>query len=471
MVRENVKFTNPNFTGDGTYFYSMVLSSQVLQVKVDDGSIAFTYPLATSLGNTVKELEWDGVYFWSLEPKTGGIIIRKWGIQSFICQQVQLFEFTNGTTHTYDADAFSLEHYRLTVGINNNGSGGYTTGLTDINISDTSMLDVGDVLTFVRRLTSPASRVNTAFVEQGVVQSILSATQVRLTAAMSGNPHSDGKGFRGPDITPGAGQPPTPDEVFVTKYIWLNNKNSPGSTGTPALYKIRATNGSNVIQFSGTQFSSVGGSAFYTKYNLAVGLDSEATKYNTTVVVDSAAGGRQTYMLIARDSTLLFYNVSTNVIDRSMVMNNIKIDTVSTWNVYDMIVLGEEPNMVLYRLQNGTTYKNSMLDLVDESWSSQYNYEKQLLRRVVSSIAVTAEPSIVPADGNATSRITAVLRDQYNDTAPSGKTVNWSDDSGDDRLASAQTVTDSFGKAVNTYTSGTTEQDVKITAAITNGLI
>jgi hypothetical protein len=194
------------------------------------------------------------------------------------------------------------------------------------------------------------------------------------------------------------------------------------------------------------------------------------------VAVESERGGRQTHALLARSSTLMFFNVGTGIVDRTMIMNNIKVDTVSVWSVYNLVVGGIEPNIIIYRLQQGTTYKNSSLNLVDESWS-EYNYEKQLLRRNVASIAVSAEPSIIPADGNSTAAVTATVRDQYNDLIPSGKTVNWSDDSGGSGggtgqgLFNTQSVTDSFGAAKNTYKAGTTEQDVKITASISNGLI
>lgn len=480
MVRENIRFQEGNFTSDGVYFYSMLDGSQVLQQKVDDGSIAFTYPLDTAVGGNIEELQWDGVNFWSIEDSGTGFSVRKWGIQAFVCKQQQKIDFNNDATHTYDSDAFALEHYRLTVGINDNGGGGYTTGLTDINISDNSMIEPGDVLTFVRTDTSAAQRVGTSFVEQGTVQTTISGstTQVRLTAAMSGDPHGDGKGFRGPDVTPSSSEPPTPDKVYLTKYIWVANANAPSNPGTPAIYKARASNGSNIIQFSGTQYDSVQALAFYTKYTQGT-FDpggSREEKYNDEVTVDGDEGGRQTYLLVARGSSLLFFNTDTNIIDRSMVMNNIKVDTINIWDVFDMEVLGVEPNIVLFRLQLGTTYKNPSLVLTDTAWS-EYNYEKQLLRRVVNSISVGANPSIIPADGNSTSAITAVLRDQYNDLAPSGKTVNWSDDSGGpgggagQGLFNSTSATDAFGEAENTYKAGTTEQDVKITAAVTNGLI
>ncbi len=477
MVRENIRFQEGNFTGDDTYFYSMLDGSQALQQKVDDGTVAFTFPLDTSVAGNIKELEWDGVNFWSLEDKSGGtgVVIRRWGIESFICKQQQIFQLDDGATHTYNSSAFALEHYRLTVGTNING-GKYTQGLTDIELSDNSMLEPGDVLTFVRRFTSPAQRVGTAFVEQATVQNTVSGsnTMVRLTASMQGDPHGDDKGFRGPEIDIdglGGTHPPTPDEVFVTKYIWLANDDSPGAPGTPSLYKIRASNGSNVVQFSGTQYNGIGGLAFYAKMNYLTGLDdANLTPYRTTVEVDSDQGGRQTYLLVARGSTLLFFNTDSYVIDRSLVMNNIKVDTINIWPVYDMWIGGVEPDVVLYRLQLGTTYKNQSLVLTDASWS-QYNYEKQFLRRIVNSIAVTADPSIIPADGNTTSQISAVLRDQYNDLISSGKMVNWADESGEQRLSATQAPTDEFGTSRVNYTAGVVEADVKITASVVNGLL
>jgi hypothetical protein len=474
MARENIRFQEGNFTGDGTYYYSILDGSQALQQKVDDGSVAFSYPLDTSVANNVTELHWDGVYFWSMENQDGGIgfTIRKWAIESFICKQKQKFDFTTGATHTYSSSAFGLEGYRITVGVNDNGGGGYTDGLQDITVSDTSMMEPGDVLTFVRRNTNTASRSVTQFVEQVTVNSVISPTVVRLTTIMSADPHGDTKGFRGPDVDIdllGGSHPPTPDSIYITKNIWIANDNSPGVPGTPALYKVRASNGSNLIQFSGTQYDSIGAMEFYTKYDQATGLDTDATPYNTTVNTDASAGGRQTYILIARSSSLLFFNVDTNIIDRSLVMNNIKVNTIDIWPISDMVVLGVEPNIILYRLQQGTTYKNPSLTLIDEAWS-EFNYEKQILRRVVNSIAITAEPSIIPADGVSSSEITATLRDQYNDPVPS-KTVNWSEDSGGDRLTSATSASNDAGEAVNSYLSGTTEQDVKITAAVTNGLV
>lgn len=478
MARENIRFEEGNFTSDDTYFYTMLDSAQVLQQKVDDGTVAFSYPLDTAIAGNVKGLEWDGIYFWSMEDRAGndGVTIRKWGIESFICKQMAKFEYINDATHTYDCDGLAIEHYRLTVGTNQNGDD-YTVGLNAIQISDTSMLDPGDVLTFVKRYTPTAQRINTPYVEEKVVQSVTNSTLVLLTTVMSKTPHgasgapTDPRGFRGPLVNPQTAvngpHPPTPDEVFVTKFIWMSNDNSPGIPGTPSLYKARASNGTNVLQYSGTQYTNVNALTFYSKYTTDIGLDSLNTVYRKKVLHDNDRGGRQTYLLVARDSVLLFFNTTTTAIDRSMIMNNIKVDTVSHWDVFDMFVGGIEPDIVLYRLQQGTTYKNPSLVLTDASWGT-YNYEKQLIRRVVSSIAVSLNPSIIPTDTDAV--VTATLRDQYNEVAEGINTVFTHD--GDGALDNTGAVqSDTFGHARNRYHAGSTEQDVKVVAAVTNGLL
>ena len=458
-ARENIRISDPNFTSDGEYYYCLLKTSQVLQAKTDDGTIAFSYPCDTAIAGTITSLEWDGVYFWSLETKVGGggLIIRKWAIDSYLLKQQTMYTFNNGGVHTYSANDMGIESYCLSVGNNDNGGGGYTYGMDTINISDTSMLSPGDVLTFVKRRTQTQNRYSSSTVETRTVRTVVDGDTVELTSPMTADPYVDGKGFRGPAASFAGSDPTPPDLVYVTKYIWVLNDYAPSDVTTAALYKINAQSGGHIVQYSGSQYLNIKGASFYTIYNTA---GTFPYVYNTTIA------SSQQYLLFVNSSSLLFFNVSSLSVSKSLNIDNRKANGVDVWPIYDLALAGSEPTVSLYRLQLGTTYGDP---LADESWSSTYSYEKTLLARVVDSISVVAEPTIVPADGSATSSITAIVKDQYNNPVPS-KTVEWSDDGGG-RVTPTSSVTDSFGRAYTTYRAGIAEVDVKVTAAVANGLI
>lgn len=457
MTRENIRVSDPNFTTDGNNFYCLLNTAQTLQAKSADGTVAFSYPLDTTIDNTVISLSWDGVYFWSLESKTGGMIIRKWAIDAYLLKLITKFEFTNDSTHTYSPNDMAVERYEFTVGDNNNGSGGYTYGMTDINISDTSVISPGDVLTFVRRRTPTHSRYSSSYVETATVQTVVDSDTVRLTAAMSGDPYGDGKGFRGPSASYNSStEPVPPDLVYVTKHLWVINQYAPADTSTSAVYKINSTSGGHITQYTGTQYSNVKGACFYTNYNTSGVFP---WVYNTTINSDDR------FLLFVNSSALLFYNVSSLSVEKSLNLDVTKANGVDVWDVYDLTVLGHGSSTTLLRLQSGTTYGDPE---ADESWSA-YNYEKTLLARVVDAISVTVEPSVLPSDGVSTASVTAYVTDQYGQPVQ-GKTVSWADDGGGS-LSPTTSTTDAFGRATTTYTAGTTEEDVKITATVQNGLI
>ena len=482
MVRENIRFSEPNFTTDGVFFYSMVVDAQILSCKVDDGTTAFSYPLDTAPSYDIKELHWDGVFFWSLEDsKSGdplvvdGFVIRKWAIDDFICKLISTFSFIDDSTHTYRASAFAVEHYRTSLGAGNNaGFGNGYTGVNvmdEINLYDTSRIDVGDIVYFVKRWTSAQNRYGSSNIEQLYVNSVVDTDTVEFSTNTIVDPYGDGQGWRGYEANPSATEPLPPDEVYWTKYLWVFNSYY-GKTEASALYKINAYNGSNISQYSGTQYGNVGGSVFYVKYDTSSTTDpdhSYGLTFNTSVANEAASGGLQTYVSYIKGSTCLFYNVSTGVTDRSLLVDITKIDSVTLWDLYDMDIVGQEPDAVILRLQNGTTYKNDQGDFEDDSWSSTYNYDRTLLRRHAKSIAITASPSIVPVTtGSAT--IVAHVRDQYNESVAAGVTVAWTDDdsgTGSAYLSPTSSATDSFGQARTTYFAGDLEKDVKITAACT----
>jgi len=450
----------------------------VLQQKVDDGTVAFSFVLDTTPGNTIKSLEWDGVFFWSLEDlgsPVSGFVIRKWAIDDFICKQITAYTFADTATHTYRASSFAVEYYSTSVGLgNNDGSGNGHTGVdlqSEIYLYDTSRLSVGDIVYFVKRWSPTQNRYGTTNIEQFVVNTVLSSTKVRFSTNTVGDPYNDGRGWRGKEADPSASEPLPPDEVCWTKFLWVFNSYSPGPTSTPALYKINANNGALISQDSGSQYGSINGSTFYAKYNTDSKTDGdhvESLTFNTSVVNTVSAGGVQAYVVYVKDSSCLFYNATTAATDRGLALDNVKVDTVTVWPCYDLVAVGTEPDVVLMRLQLGTTYKISGT-LTDESWGSVHNYDRTLLRRHVKSIALTASPAIVPiSTGNAV--ITAYLKDQYNDSVPSGVSVSFTDDDsgvGEASVSPASSTTDAFGRATTTFYAGDTEKDVKITAAST----
>jgi hypothetical protein len=460
--RENIQVKDPNFATDGDYYYCLLNTSKILQVKSDDGTVAFSYPCDTSTTNTINSLDFDGVYFWSLENRSGGgLIIRKWAIDSFILKQINSFTMLNTSIHTYSSNDMAVEHYCLSVGDNDNGGSGYTMGMDTIKISDTSMLSPGDVLTFSHRRAPTQNKYSSTYVEQVTVNQVLDGTTIEITkvGGMTGDPYGDGKGFRGPAASHIVTDPTPPDFVYVTKNIWLLNDNSPSSTGVPSIYKISSVNGSFIVSYSGSQYSGVKGATFYTKYTT---LGTFPYKYNTVIY------NNERFVLFVRGSNVIFFNIATAAVEKSISITNlVKTDSVTYWDVYEMAVSGFEPDISLFRLQGGTTYGSP---LADEAWSGSYSYEKTLLRKVVNSIAVTASPTILPADGASTSNLMAYVTDQYGGAVVS-KVVNWADDSGGSRVSPPASTTDAFGRAVATYTSGDTEDDVKITATVANGLV
>lgn len=486
MSRENIRVAQPNFATDGAFYYSISKDSGVLQVKVDDGTVAFSYALDTSPVSEVTELEWDGVFFWSLEnhmssdatPVTDGFIIRKWAIDDFICKQITKFDFIDDATHTYRATSMAVESYNSSVGLgNNDGSGNGYTGVNlqkDIFLYDTSRMSVGDIVYFVKRDTPAQNRYGSTNIEQLIVNSVISSTKVSFGTNTVGDPYGDSRGWRGAEANPSASEPLPPDEVRWTKYLWVFNEYSTGPSSVPGLYKINAYTGAIVSQDSGSQYGSIGASTFYTQYNTAPTPKTdpdhpESLTYNTSIVNTSSAGGPQVYVVYIKNAACLFYNVTSGATDRSLLVDNVKVDTVSVWPSYDLVIVGVEPDVVLLRLQLGTTYKNGTGTLIDESWGTTYSYERTLLRRHVQSIALTVTPSIVPIT-TGFAAVVAHLRDQYNDTVPAGVTVYFADDdsgAGEASVSPTSASTDYNGRAHTVFYAGDTEKDVKITASST----
>lgn len=126
-VTANIRLRKPNFSVINGYFYTFDQDSDMLLQKTDDGTTAFSYPCDTLLSNEVKSLEYDGVYFWSLEFVTDTAYIKKWKIDNYVCKLRDSYTLSPATFpgHTVNTDAITLEHYHTTL--STTISGGNTT--------------------------------------------------------------------------------------------------------------------------------------------------------------------------------------------------------------------------------------------------------------------------------------------------------------------------------------------------------
>lgn len=135
MASENIKLRKRNFTASDGYFYMMDEEQDSLLQKTDDGNTAFTYPLDTLLSNPVVSLEYDGVYFWSMENVAeNDVIIRRWKIDNYICKLQQTIELSETPDDKYESQAFSIEHYHkyLTATVSGGASTLYLDGDTPV---------------------------------------------------------------------------------------------------------------------------------------------------------------------------------------------------------------------------------------------------------------------------------------------------------------------------------------------------
>jgi len=416
MAYENIQVKYPNFTGEDGYYYNFDHAQDNLVVKTDDGNVAFTYPLDTAISNEVKTLEFDGFNFWTLENPSGSIILRRWQIQNYVCVLKNTFTKNNDASNTYDANAFTIEHYHFQFS-------------ADEAVAQTT-LSCNDPEAIVASINSKVSSGNT----------------VRLGPSTA--PGYEGEWEEFSVVSAGAGTINVSpgitnaykagDPIIVYKYIWVFN-NYNGVTSEGALYKFDAYTGSYITKFGGNEYDNITACTFAV---IPEGLD---TKVNALAYV--------------RGSNMLFKDVASATLENygSMAMDNINANDIDILAVYDLLIDGKN----VYRLQRQATYYGSTTTFSD----SAYSYQLATVTPFIHSIALQATPAVIPADaGVSTSVITAVVKSQF--LLPiSGKLVTFAEDDSNGYLTGTNpTLTDSDGEATITYHSGTTAREVTITA-------
>ena len=425
MVK-NIRLINPNMTRVGSYFYSFNEESDVMIQKADDGTLAFSYPLDTTLTQEVTSLEYDGESFWTMENISGtpsaGFRIRRWVIENFVMVLQNTFSFTTDATDTFESNAFTIEKY----------SGTLTSGA----VENTSTFSVSFDPTIFSLLT-PGTRMfigpstKGGFVgesESVTVNTTGPGTQVTVAAPLT-------NGFlSGNTITFG-------------KNLWFFNQHYQKVADVGALYKASSLSKSILGRTSGGAFKDVKSATFHEVDSFTGAL----TVYN------------KPYLVFIRTTNLLFVDVqdSNLTVELSAVQNNVSPDTTSVYDVFDMGIQGN----TIFRLQED-------FNINGQSSTDAYNYQLATFKPFPNAIALTADPSILPADsGASSSTIVATVTDQYAlpyVTSPAAEIEFATSGGGAGSTITAGSIPlDGSGQATVTYTTGDTAGLVTISAVVT----
>jgi len=431
MATENIKlikttYQQANFTVDQGYFYTIDNQQDNLLQKTDDGNTSFSYPLDTLLADTsadaVRSVEFDGVYFWSLQNATN-LTIRRWQIDNYVCKLQETFEYADGVSHTYDSTAFSVEHYHTELSVA--ASSGAGVVYFDSYWDDSSLMNFtttsGDRLTLH---LGPNSN--------GEEEDVYVMTTVSGGATVSG---TSGLTISGTLQYSYAED----DPVNFYTYLWVFNNYNGTDSATGALYKFDAYTGDYVTKYAGGAYSSV----------------SAATFYNVDSFADYGAVDTLAYV---KGTNTLFVNVGSAGASLpyygSMVMENIQSNEATVIPVYDICM----DNQNVYRLQETADGGSS-------TWS-YYSYLLSSLDSFVTSISLAAYPAIIAANTIATTDIVAIVKDQFLQPVTS-RLVSFSDDDTPGAITGGTPInTDADGRAATIYTSGNTAREVKITAVV-----
>ena len=83
MSYDNIRLRKSNFTIVDGYFWMMDEDTDSIVVKTDDGTLAYSYPLTTTISTPVISMEYDGHNIWTLQDTgTDELTITRWTISN-----------------------------------------------------------------------------------------------------------------------------------------------------------------------------------------------------------------------------------------------------------------------------------------------------------------------------------------------------------------------------------------------------
>ncbi len=404
MAYENITLRKRNVVMVDGYFYMIDEELDSLIVKTDDGTQAFSYPLDTTISTEISSLDYDGRNFWTLENLAGNDIrIRKWYIDNYVLKLRYTHSFSETGSDKYESDAFAIEQYHIAF------SGAESAGQTNLSITDGSKLTNGMIITLGPNSSNEIEEctVFSAGADWVIVNN-------PTTYAYDGG-----------------------DPICFFNNLWVfNDWNELVSGG--ALYKFDAYEGGTPTIYAGGAYYQVEAATFY-----------DMTGY-ITAASDSICYIKGTNMIFLDPDDI------ANSFG-SMVMDNVKDDNATVIPIYDVTMYGDN----VYRLQKFATYYGTTYG----EWAN-YSYQLSTLNTFVTSISLSADPAILPADaGNSSSLITAIVKDQF--LAPiASKQVYFTDDDDNGYISGSPAGTDGDGVATVLYYSGNTANEVRITATV-----
>lgn len=401
MTYENIRFPKEHFALVDGYFYFVDEVANVLYKKVSDGSVAFTYPIIETIGpKIVNCLDFDGRYFWTLQQgtTTQDVVIKKWYLENYVCKLKDTLYLTNNVDHSFSSISFSLECYNTTL------SEDLLTNAVSINLTNYyTKVTPGTIITIG---PNDAGQYEDVTVTGTIDEGTLGLNFFVKYDYDLGTP------------------------VYFNKNIWLINKYT-YKVLTGSIYKISLPQKEIVQVIASPDYTSITASCFYTD-------------------------GEDAYILLAIGTNLRFLNLDTLVVEKTMTMDNIKINQ-STLIPVKAMQIEEE---TLYRLQTAATYFG-----VDYSFTTK-NYQPSPLRSFVDSVSVDAMPKILPSNGINVAKITAVVNDQYSHPAQN-KAVRFYDSDDVGYMTTSETYTGLNGTAISYYKAGIVPKTVVILALAT----
>jgi hypothetical protein len=459
MSYENISFRKRNLAMVDGYFYMMDENQDAMIVKTDDGTQAYSYPLDTTISNQVVSMEYDGRNFWTMEnPDSDDCLIKRWNFENYVLKQRDEFEINRNASHRFDSNAMTVEHYHLHIKTDVNAPSStiqmYMPFTKQAEFDLVSQLQSGFTISLGPNRNGQREDISVNSVSVSVTGSNETIYTVNLNGTTTYD--YDGPTASGTDYTD-AERYGDPASFYST--IWLFNNYNGLSSDTGALYSMSAyTEMGGLSKVEGGEYQGVDACTFFDVPNYIF----DRTWQDPTSGISSSRWHRFHSIVYARTTNLIFLNPEDlNDSRGSMTIDNVESDQATVIDLYDMTMEGVN----IYRLQRKATYYGTTYTFANNT----YNYQLSTLEPFITSISLRANPAILPANGVSSSRITAIVKDQFNLPLVS-KPVTFTEDDPNGSLSTPNPAsTDIDGTAYINYQAGNSAREVKITATAQQG--